>query len=332
MQIKLVNIQEWNKLVRSLPSYTFFQLPIWAQVYERTYPKCEIATKMFIFDDGVQVLVPLVEMNSKFGFKSYASLPESAYGGFVWNTKPNEQQLHQILNNLLNMKTMLLGIYPNPLEWEEMQFLEKYGFKSLDNFTHILELDNPEVLYSNFTHACRKNIKRAEREDLRLVDGQFEDLSSYYKIYEDCCVNRWNIKKIDMKPLSFFQNLIEVGKEHVRLLFVEKEGVKIAGAIILYGKEESMQWSTASLHQYANLRPNNFWEWEVIKDSWRKGCKLHNFGASGGLVGVQRFKESFGAKKVNYKYFVYENPLLKVYRKVKLAMRLKKGRTPETAK
>ena len=33
-----------------------------------------------------------------------------------------------------------------------------------------------------------------------------------------------------------------------------------------YGKNESFQWHASSFYQFENLRPNNFWEWEIIKE------------------------------------------------------------------
>jgi len=160
---------------------------------------------------------------------------------------------------------------------------------------------------------------------LKLIEGQLGDLgSSYYEMYRDSA-KRWGMEEKRMIPLEFFQNLTQVGTEGIKLFFAEKEEKKIAGVIMGYGKGESFQWYAVSFYQYENLRPTNFWEWEVIGGAYEKGYEIHNFGASVSLLCVQRFKESFGAEKLNYKYFVYESPLLKAYRKIKTALRLKKG-------
>lgn len=63
------------------------------------------------------MLVFLVEMNSKFGLKSYESLPKSGYGGFLWNKKPSEEQSKQTLKYLLSRKILHLIICPNPGDW-----------------------------------------------------------------------------------------------------------------------------------------------------------------------------------------------------------------------
>ncbi len=317
MKVKSVTIQEWQEFVESLPAHSFFQLPIFAQLFEKTYPECEIATKLFVFDDGVEVLLPLVKIVHKFGFESLESLPLGGYSGFLWNKRPSEAQIKQILGHLLTKRVLALEIFPKPWDSENGQLLESSRLEKKPSFTHILKLDKPEVLWKNLTHECRKNIQRAQKENLKLVEGQIDDLSSsYYPMYTEL-LGRWSVLRSRIIPLEFFQNLMRIKGEKVRLFYVEKEAQKIAGVIVVYGTRESVQWHTVSSYQYQNLRPNNFWEWELIKHAYEQGCEIHNFGSSVGEPGVQRFKESFGAEKLDYYYFVYESPLLKFYNKIK---------------
>jgi lipid II:glycine glycyltransferase (peptidoglycan interpeptide bridge formation enzyme) len=88
----------------------------------------------------------------------------------------------------------------------------------------------------------------------------------------------------------------------------------ISGAIILYGKRNCFYWSGAMLEEYRRYCPNNLLLKCAIEDACNNGYHYFNMGASIGLPGVQRFKESFGAEKLDYKYFVYESPLLTLYK------------------
>lgn len=324
MQVKPVSVQDWWRFVENLPSYSFFQLPVWAQAWEETYPSYKIATKLFSFEDGTEVLVPLVRISSRFGFEFYEALPGGGYGNPLWNRKPSERQMEQIVKHLLTRRCLFVEIHPYPLDWEALRFLNNYGFQCKEVFNHVLKLDKPEVLWENFTRQCRKNIGHAQRENLRLIEGGPNDLeSSYYKMYQESA-ERWGMPEKEMIPLIFLQNLIRIGGERVRLFFVEKEGEKIAGVIVVYGKRESFQLHSAFIYQYSNMHPNEFWQWELLKDSFERGYEIHNLGASVGLPGVQKFKESFGSKKVDYKYFIYRSPLLKIYEKIKPAFWLRR--------
>jgi lipid II:glycine glycyltransferase (peptidoglycan interpeptide bridge formation enzyme) len=300
-----------------LPDYSFYQLPVWAQAYEETYPNYKIATKLFSFEDGTEVLVPLVRISSRFGFEIYQSLPGGGYGGLLWNRKPSERQVEQIVKHLLTRRALLLEIHPNPLDWEALKCLNDYGFQCKDVFTHILKLDKPEVLWDNFHPKCKQHIRRAQRENLKLVAGGPNDLeSSYYKMYQESA-ERWGIQDKEMTPLLFLQNLIRIGGEKVRLFFVEREGERMAGVIVAYGKREGFQLYSSFHYQSSERHPNEFWQWELLKDAYERGYEIQNFGASVGLPGVQKFKESFGTKKIDYKDFIYASPLLKIREKMK---------------
>ena len=97
MLVEFVTIQQWQQFMESIPDHSFFQLPIWSQVLEKTYPACKIATRLFTFDNDVQVLLPLVKTTNKLGFELLESLPRGCYGGFLWNKRPSEEQICQIL-------------------------------------------------------------------------------------------------------------------------------------------------------------------------------------------------------------------------------------------
>lgn len=317
MEVKVVSFEEWRQFVEGLPGYNFFHLPVWAEAHQKSYPgRYKTATKLFIFDNGIQVLVPLIEEKSRYRFKHLFSSLKGGYGGFLFNKKPGVEHLKQILKHILSKEVLSLEVYPEPSALETSEFFRNYKFESRKVFTHILELGKPEALWDNFTYACKKNIKRAQKEDLTLVKGDFADLEHYYKMYLDS-VKRWDLAEEKILPLIFFQNLLQIGEKDIKLFFVEKCGEKVAGVIMFYGKTESFQWHAVSFYKYENIRPNNFWEWELIKDSYNRGYGTHNFGASVGLPGVERFKESFGAKRIEYECFTYKNQLFKFYNKLR---------------
>ena len=326
MRVRSVSIQEWQEFVESLPDYSFFQLPIWAQAYEKTYPNCKIATKLFTFDDGTQVLVPLVEMKGKFGFKAYESLPAGGYGGFLWNRKPNKKQMKQILKYFLNRRVLRLAIYPNPRDWRNFQFLEDNSFKSKEVFTHILELDaDYDWVWKNRINGKNRNqTRKALKSGVKIVlANNPEQIKAYYQLYLNS-VHRWRLQNNSIRPLHFFENLFKLGSNSVKYYLAKYDKNYIAGVIVLYGSESCFYWASAMQKDYAQYCPNNLLLNKVIEDACKNLYRFLNMGASLGLPGVQMFKESFGAKRLDYKYFVYENPFLKIYRKAKSVLRFMK--------
>lgn len=317
MHTRRIGIQEWQQFVEELPYYNFFQLPIWAQAYEKSYPGWNIATQLFTFDDGIQVLVPLVEKTIVFGLKILDSLPEGGYGGLVWNRKPSETQIGQIVKHLVTPRTLLFRLYHDPFDWEALKCLTKHGFQAKEGVTHISELDKPEVLWNMLSRVAKQNILRGQREGLKIVEGDLDTLElHYYKMYQDSA-KRWGIERNRMIPLSFYKNLMQIGGERTRLFFAEKEGRKIGGSIELYGKRESFKIFAAFYYEYRSLRPNDFLDWELLKDSYQRGYVIRNFGSSLELPGVEKYKETVGARRLDYRYFIYANPLWKTFEKLK---------------
>jgi len=72
---------------------------------------------------------------------------------------------------------------------------------------------------------------------------------------------------------------------------------------VVYKKIFIPFWA-ASLSQYNNLRPNDLLYWEAIKYACRNGYEYFDFGRSTINSGTFKFKQNWGAEKVqlNYQY------------------------------
>lgn len=297
MRVSEASLDIWSEFTEALPFTCFFQTPYWAIAHQKTYQNMTAKAKMF----NDNILVPIIE-TKYIGLKSHYSML-NGYGGILSDhivDPETEKQIYDYLKK--NVVSSTICPYPlNPVVIS--------GYERFDTFTHIIRVDKPEAMYSKLSHSCRKNISRAQRENLKLTFGKLDDVETYYKIYKSAVSKRGN-KEI-LTPERLIYNLLKYSNGRAKLLFVEKDGIKIAGVIMLYGEGESFQWHASSLYEYENLRPTNFWEWEVLKYAYDNGYSIHNFGSSEGLEGVRAFKESFSPERSNYSYYVYRNPILK---------------------
>jgi lipid II:glycine glycyltransferase (peptidoglycan interpeptide bridge formation enzyme) len=320
MKVKSVTIQEWQEFVESLPNYNFFQLPIWAQVHKKAFPACEIATKLFIFDDGVQVLLPLVKTAHKFGFEILESLPWGWYGGFLWNKKPSKAQLRQILKHLLTRKVLHLEINPGPWDSENRELLENSGLKKRPAFTHVLELSaGHQWLWENrIDRNCRNQVRKAIKSGVTIIPiDDVAQIKAYYDIYLDSA-HRWGLPKSKEIPLQYFESLFQLGGDRVKCYLARYDGKYISGGFTAYDSSGCVYLNESMLKEYGRYCPNNLLRNKLLEDACARGCRFFNFGGSEGLSpGVQDFKESWGAEKLDYEYFVYESPLLRLYKKVR---------------
>jgi hypothetical protein len=60
----------------------------------------------------------------------------------------------------------------------------------------------------------------------------------------------------------------------------------------------------------------------IIQDACRQGYAYFDFGASGGLPGVEHYKEGFGAQKTPFPSYVWQNnQMYQVYQRMRGALR-----------
>jgi len=318
MKIKSPNFQEWQRFVEKLPDHNFFQLPVWGQIHEKIYNDFKIKTRMYLFDDGVKILVPLLRKKITWGLNSYYSLPNGTYGGILWNKKPDEEQLSQVIKNLTRMNTLNISICPHPLQYKEMLFLEEYGFTSATLYVHILYLQNGfDNYWKNLSCKNRNQTRKAIKSGIEIRIGKnIEDIKSYYGLYVSS-TKRWKINESRIRPFGFYEYLFQYGGDRVRFHLARKDGVDIAGAVIFYNAHSVIYWCGAMLKEYSEFCPNNLLHNEIIKDAFASDYKYYNMLGSTGLRGVEKFKDSFGCDKLIYKRFIYESFLLKAWRKIK---------------
>jgi lipid II:glycine glycyltransferase (peptidoglycan interpeptide bridge formation enzyme) len=318
MKVKSVTIQEWREFIDSLPGYNFFQSPEWAQVYEKAFPECKIATKLFTFDDGVQVLLPLVKTTHIFGFKTLESLPWGWYGGFLWNRKPNETQLQQILKKLLTRKVLYLEICPSPWDSENHELLESSRLEKKPRFTHVLELSagHQWVWENKFDPNSRKGVRKAIKNGVTIVPiNDIAHIKIYYDIYLDSA-RRWGLPKSKVIPLQYFENMFQLGGDRAKFSLVRHGNKYITGGITVYDRNGCSYLHESMLKEYGYYYPNYLLRDMLIEDACARDCRFFNFGGSVSSI-YEKVKESWGAEKLEYQCFVYENNLFKIYKKVK---------------
>jgi hypothetical protein len=317
IQSEYVDAYKWQKFLEEMPDYNYSQLPKWAYNWEKSYPEYKVGTKLFTFPDKTKILIPLIEKSAKYGYKQLISLPYGTFGGILWDKKPSKLQIRYIIKNLLARNILSVEIYPNPLNWTEIQFLEDYGFQANLVFTHILYLNKEyEKIWKN-VFKNRTQIRKALKEGINIIIGKDSShIQAYYELYMSS-VEKWKELKGGIIPFHFLNNLFCSDKENIRCYMAQYKGKYIAGAIILYGKKNCFYWTGGMLKEYSYCRPNNLLFNKIIEDACSEGYSYFDMGASVGLPGVEKFKESFGAKKVEYKYFTYKNPLFETYKKLK---------------
>ncbi|MGB2599773.1 MAG: GNAT family N-acetyltransferase [Candidatus Omnitrophota bacterium] len=311
MSIKIfdqVNIDEWQEVADKCEYATFFHTPGWSKFFTETYPEMEIATKKFILDDGIKVILPLVSVRAKGLFKNWSSTIPGVYGGIISEIKIKQNQIDQIHNYLLRSEIANLSITGNPL----FNYDLPSKFNKRDDFTHILKLTrSEEEILENYEYSARKQINKAKRSGVVYREANnINEWEEYYSIYRRA-LKRWGDKVTSDYPLSLFRNVFTLRKkEDVKLWLVIYDEKIVGGNLNFYHNKHCVEWHASFLSDYFKHGIRNFLVHNIILEANARGYEYYDFNPSGGHEGTARFKETFGSQKMPLKRWTFKKPFI----------------------
>jgi lipid II:glycine glycyltransferase (peptidoglycan interpeptide bridge formation enzyme) len=153
----------------------------------------------------------------------------------------------------------------------------------------------PERLWTeHFTHACRKNIKRAEREGIHVFEADCVDhIREFYRIYVGTMI-RTNASSRYYFSMEYFLRFFDEMRRHARFTMAEHNG-KIIGAILYTHDDDNIySYLGGAESEFQQMRPTNAMVYDILRWGAAHGKKRLILG--GGYRpndGIFRFKSSF---------------------------------------
>lgn len=177
-------------------------------------------------------------------------------------------------------------------------------------------------LMAGFKAQCRRNVRIAERKGVEVISEttREEHLEPFYELLK-ITAERDGFR---VRAYSYYEalwaNLVEKGLG--KLFITRYEGVYLSGAICFVIGDKCCYVYGASSNEHRNVMPNYAMQWSMIRWARDLGCSIYDFrgvspvkpsetpagdqpeGATGSpsdhLLGLNRFKEGFGARLVEY--------------------------------
>lgn len=274
---------------------------------------------MVRFTDGLEVVLPLsYQRYLSGGVRRYILSPpeDITYGG--WISPGVISPTHaEVLKNFILNKYKNLYWRLNPYDDILQNIFRGEGETST---TDILELNSEvETIFKKFRTNCRNAVNQAiqKKVSVRMAENE-SDWKKYYRIYQDT-VNRWGSKALHIYTYDLFQLLFRASRDNVNLWLARYNGRDIAGLVTLGAHSHVYVWHSAIMREYLSTRAVNLLYYKVIDYAIENSYKWFDFGPSGGLTGVKKFKKSFGTVELQCnkirKYFPLASRMLRVIRK-----------------
>lgn len=157
-----------------------------------------------------------------------------------------------------------------------------------------LTLSEDDLWDNSFSYACRKNIKRAKRENVRtFVAESTLDVNEFYEIYIHT-MRRNNALDRYHYSLDYFLDYFIKMPMNARYVLAEHQGKIVAATLYLHDKDNVYSHLGGAAYDAQNVRPTN----AIIYDTmlWAKKEGKKRFILGGGYRpndGIYRFKSSF---------------------------------------
>lgn len=159
-------------------------------------------------------------------------------------------------------------------------------------------LDPDRLWRESYTKACRKNVKRAEREGVSVRAATSEtDVAEFHRIYEQT-MERAGARDSYRFGRERFLAIFEELPGNARFALAEHEGRVIAATLYLHDDEDVYSYLGGADHDHQRLRPSNAVIHETIRWARERGKRRLILG--GGYRpgdGIFRFKASFSPQR-----------------------------------
>lgn len=306
-----ISESKWEEMLRKSENSYFFHTPAWAKILEDTYGY-RIATRLYEIE-GNEVLIPMMESKKYRFFYYYGSMPVG-YGGIFSTSDVSSETLKKILKDIVGGRHLFFNLLLPPFLSFSIQ--EDSGIRQVDsewNYTHMLSLEKgfEYIWKEKFRKNVKRSVKKAEKSDIEIIkDNTLQSFKEYYKLYVESS-KRWGYKN-PPQPFKFYEKLHKFGSGNIQLRLAIKDDEAIAARLNFYYGSNVFCWGNVSLTEYQKYYPTDLLHKIAIEDACEAGFKYYNFGASGNLEGVRKFKEGFGAERVILKKCIVWSRLGKI--------------------
>ena len=172
-----------------------------------------------------------------------------------------------------------------------------------------VEGKSDEELLATFSQEWRRNIKKAEKSEVKVRQANFSDLETFHILYKETAKR----DKFTPRPLNYFKQMWRSLNENsnnlaeMRLYIAEQEN--ICHAACLWVRVGKHVWYTygASSTSGRELRPSNAIQWQMMRDARDAGASIYDMrgiaatlNEKSPLFGLLRFKIGTGGKVIQY--------------------------------
>jgi FemAB-related protein (PEP-CTERM system-associated) len=166
---------------------------------------------------------------------------------------------------------------------------------------------DPESLWAGFSCKVRNQVRKGQKNGLRISWGKRELLPSFYEVFSR------NMRDLGTPVYgrSFFHAIFDRFQAQAELCVVSRDRQPLAAGLLLHGKGVSEVPSASSLRSYNHTNANMLLYWQLLVRSVERAQKRFDFGRSTPGSNTYRFKRQWGATEspAAWQYYLRQGEL-----------------------
>jgi lipid II:glycine glycyltransferase (peptidoglycan interpeptide bridge formation enzyme) len=164
-----------------------------------------------------------------------------------------------------------------------------------------------DAIHQGLNQQWRRNIKKAEKAGVKVVQGGYDDLPAFYELYVETAER----DRFVPRPPAYFQRmwcaLRAEDENRMRLYLAHHDGEVLAAATMLTVGDHVWYSYGASTSRKREVQPNNAIQWRMLSDAHALGARVYDLRGitdtldeDNHLLGLLRFKAGTGGEALEY--------------------------------
>ena len=305
--------EEWDSIVKSFKSYDVYYLSGYLKAFQL---HGDGEPLLFYYNEGALRGINIVMKRDIHTDINFSGIIEEGcyfdlatpygYGGWLVegigdiNKLLAEYEIWCFQNNIICEFVRFHPILKNHLILKDYYDVIHLGS------TISMELDSPNVIWTNITSKGRNMIRKAMKNGLSVYRAQNPEIYSVFReIYEDTMLKD-DADRYYYFEDEFYKSIMEDLKNHSQVFYVTaKNGEIVAASIMIYANGRLNYHLSGSKKEYQNLGLTNLLIYETALWGSENGFSTFHLGGGVGSKedGLYLFKKSFNRNEPN-PYFI----------------------------
>lgn len=314
-----IDQQQWNELVQSSPTATWFQTDEAYRFYASVSEMIPFATAV---EHNGKLRAVCVGYTTKetHTIKQYLTCRAIIFGGPLLADDATDEEVAALLKAVTNT-SRLSPFASRPIYIESRNFhdyskwrniFEANGFAYQPHLNFHVDTSSVEVVDKNLGKSRKRDIRTTIRDGVTPVyQPTIDQIKEYYQIL----LNLYTTKvKTPLFSWNFFEQLHRT--EHARFILTEYQGRIIGGTVCVELPYRALyEWFACGEDGvYDHIYPSCYATYLGIKYAAESGCQIFDMMGAGKpdeTYGVRDFKAKFGGELVEHgRFLCVRKPLL----------------------